>query len=346
MRWRKLNPLYTISSDHHSHYDPTRREVRRSEASDVDLLDAYSRAVTTVVDIVGATVVSIHIDKDFPMYGYEPTSTGSGVVITPDGYILTNSHVVHEAGRLTTTFTDGTTVEATIVGEDPATDLALIRAHASNLSHAVLGDSKRLKVGQLVIAMGNPLGFQSSVSTGVVSAVGRALRSQDGMLIENIIQHTAPLNPGNSGGPLVDSRGHVVGINTAIIAQAQGIGFAIPASTANWVLAQLMRHGRVRRGNLGIMARERPLDRKLVRFHHLKRAQAIEIVAVEPDGAAARAGIIPGDLLIAINQRTVTRVDDVQRIISEWPVGQPVIVEILRRLHRYKIRVTPLEAAA
>ena len=166
------------------------------------------------------------------------------------------------------------------------------------------------------------------------------------MLIENIIQHTAPLNPGNSGGPLVDSRGHVVGINTAIIAQAQGIGFAIPASTANWVLAQLMRHGRVRRGNLGIMARERPLDRKLVRFHHLEKAQAIEIVAVEPHGAAARAGIIPGDLLIAINQRTVTRVDDVQRIISEWPVGQPVIVEILRRLHRYKIRVTPLEAAA
>lgn len=211
-------------------------EIGPSEASDAELLDAYSRAVIKVVEAIGPSVVSISIGKQIPSREFEQAGAGSGVVIAPDGYILTNSHVVHNAKRLAVTLTNGTTLSATLVGEDPATDLAVIRADGSSLPYASLGDSTLLRVGQLIIAIGNPFGFQSSVSTGVVSALGRALRSREERLIENIIQHTAPLNPGNSGGPLVDSRGRVVGINTAIIAIAQGIGFSIPSNIAKWVV--------------------------------------------------------------------------------------------------------------
>lgn len=211
---------------------PESRQAGQESPSDAELLDAYSRAVTAVVERIGPAVVSIHIGEGRKPSEFEPAGAGSGFVITPDGYILTNSHVVANARGIRALFIDGQKLMATVVGRDPSTDLAVIRVSASDLSYASLIDSSALRVGQLVIAVGNPFGFQSSVSTGVVSSLGRALRSQDGRLIENIIQHTAPLNPGNSGGPLLDSRGRVVGINTAIIAQAQGIGFAVPASTA------------------------------------------------------------------------------------------------------------------
>ncbi|MGC2433190.1 MAG: trypsin-like peptidase domain-containing protein, partial [Desulfobaccales bacterium] len=221
------------------------------EGSDLELLDAYSRAIVKVVEEVGPAVVGITTGSPSPRQAAEQAGAGSGVLIAPDGYILTNDHVVAQARLLQATLEDGRTLAGEIVGTDPATDLAVIRVNAAGLPFASLGDSAALRVGQVVIAIGNPFGFQSTVSTGVVSALGRALRSRAGRLIENIIQHSAPLNPGNSGGPLVDSRGRVVGVNTAIIMMAQGIGFAIPANTAKWVVSQLLTHGRVRRGYLG-----------------------------------------------------------------------------------------------
>jgi S1-C subfamily serine protease len=266
------------------------------------------------------------------------------VVIAPDGYILTNSHVVDNAGQVTTTLTDGTQAAARLIGKDPATDLAVIRAEASGLPYALLGDSASLRVGQLVIAMGNPLGFQSTVSTGVVSALGRALRSREGRLIENIIQHTAPLNPGNSGGLLLDSRGRVVGINTAIIVMAQGIGFAIPANTARWVVSQLITHGRVRRGYLGLTGRQRPLGRRLVRFHNLADERAVEVVSVESDGPARKAGLREGDLVVALNEQAVTSIDDLHRFLAEWPINGPVTLTVVRGKERLAVDVMPAEA--
>ena len=324
-----------------------RREAGPDAASDTELLDAYSRAVITVVEAVGPAVVSIAVNKTL-RDGWrrmpEMTGAGSGVIIAPDGYILTNSHVVHAASRMEVTLTDGRSFPATLVGEDPATDLAVIRVAASGLPYATLGDSDALRVGQLVIAIGNPLGFQSTVSTGVISALGRALRSQTGRLIENIIQTDVPLNPGNSGGPLVDSRGRVIGINTAIIIMAQGISFAIPINTAKWVLPQLLQHGRVRRGYLGIAGQQRPLDRRLARFHSLANEYAVEVVSVEPGAPAGQAGLHPGDLIVAINERIVTSVDDLHRFLAEWPIGRPAALTVVRGQEKVVVQVVPTEA--
>ena len=335
--------------------------------ADAELLDAYSRAVIHVVERVGPAVVNIRVEhsarndvhphpspppsrgrgNEFGGRGNnnfgEPHGAGSGVVIAPDGYLLTNHHVVQGAAQLSVTFTDGAAVAAEVVGSDAPTDLAVLRAHSSGLPYAALGDSARLRAGQLVIAMGNPLGFESSVSTGVVSALGRSLRSQTGRLIENIIQHTAPLNPGNSGGPLLDSRGAVVGINTAIIARAQGIGFAIPARTAQWVLSQILAHGRVRRGTLGIGGRDRPVERRLVRALDLPAERAVEVMSAEPHGPAYRAGVRTGDFILALNGQAVQYVDDLHRGLSESPFGEPVRLELLRRTRRMVLEVVPEE---
>lgn len=313
---------------------------------DVELLDAYSRAVVAVVEAVGPAVVSITVGNQPSDHATEQVGAGSGVVIAPDGYILTNDHVVQKAKSLSVSLTDGTSLAATLIGSDPATDLAVIRANTAYLPSGTLGSSERLRVGQLVIAMGNPFGFQSTVSTGVVSALGRALRSTQGRLIENIIQHTAPLNPGNSGGALVDSTGEVVGINTAIIAMAQGIGFSIPASTAKWVVSQILTHGRVRRGSFGIAARQRPLDRRMVRFHGLKKNHAVEVLSVESNGPAGRAGLRRGDLIVAVNGSAVQSVDDLHRFLSEWPIGRPAEIDILRGAVREVLGIVPKEAAA
>jgi len=319
--------------------------ITSEAASEVELLDAYSRAVITVVDTVGPAVVGIAVRKSANAHSPEQEGAGSGVIIAPDGYILTNDQVVQGADAISVSLQDGGSIEATPVGTDPATDLAVLRANGSGLPYATLGNSAALKAGQLVIAIGNPLGFQSTVSTGVVSALGRALRSQEGRLIENIIQHTAPLNPGNSGGPLVDSRGRVVGVNTAIIVMAQGIAFAIPADTARWVVSQLLTHGRVRRGFLGLAAQQRPLGRRLVRFHHLQSDYGVEVMSIDRQGPAGRAGIKEGDLIVLVNGQVAASVDDVHRILADWPIGKPLIVVVIRGQERIELSVEPAEAA-
>jgi len=317
--------------------------IKSEDASDVELLDAYSRAVITVVDTVGPAVVGISVRMSANGNIPEQGGAGSGVIIAPDGYILTNNHVVHGADALSVTLDDGVSHEATLVGTDPATDLAVLRANVSGLPYATLGDSRALKAGQLVIAIGNPFGFQSTVSTGVVSALGRALRSREGRLIENIIQHTAPLNPGNSGGPLVDSRGRVVGVNTAIIVMAQGIGFSIPANTARWVVSQLLTHGRVRRSFLGLSAQQLPLNRQLARYHHLKNISCVEVVSLSSVGPAYQAGIREKDLLVSINGQTVEGVDDIHRILAEWPIGQVMPLALIRGKELLDLEVSPTE---
>lgn len=319
----------------------------RKDSGDNDhlLLDAYSKAVVSVVDAVGPAVVSVSVGKNRNHRAADQFGAGSGVVIAPDGYILTNDHVVQKANTLEVALTDGSRFSAVLIGTDPATDLAVIRANTAYLPCSSLGDSDGLIVGQLAIAMGNPFGFQSTVSTGVVSALGRSLRSTRGRLIEDIIQHTAPLNPGNSGGPLVDSAGKVIGINTAIIAYAQGIGFAIPANTAMWVTSQILTHGRVRRGFLGIAAHRRPLGRRLVRYHGLSADEAVEVLLVEPEGPAAFAGVKVNDLIVAIGGTTIRSVDDLHRFLAEWPIGQPVEIEIVRGQSLTVLTITPKEAA-
>ncbi len=318
-----------------------RCELGAEGIRDVELLDAYSRAVIAVVNAVGPAVVGISAQSAKP--GQGTIGSGSGVIITPDGYILTNDHVVRASKRLTATLQDGTSFDATLIGADPATDLALIRAGGSPMPYAAMGDSSALSVGQLVIAIGNPFGFQSTVSTGVVSALGRALRSGDGRLIENIIQHTAPLNPGNSGGPLVDSRGRVVGVNTAIIAMAQGIGFSIPSDTAKWVVSQLLTFGRVRRGHLGIAAQQRPINRRLVRFYHLGTESGVEVMAVTPESPASRGGVREGDVIVAINGHELAGVDHLNRFLSESPIGEAVKLTIIRGLELIEVEVVPVE---
>ena len=320
-----------------------RSEIKEVERPDVELLDSYSRAVIAVVDSVGPAVVSISVAT--AARGSQPgqAGVGSGVIIAPDGYILTNDHVVQDAKQLFVTLTDGSSLKATVIGTDTATDLAVIRAVGSGLPFATLGDSGALRAGQLVIAIGNPFGFQSTVSAGIVSALGRALRSRKGRLIENIIQHTAPLNPGNSGGPLVDSRGRIVGINTAIIVTAQGIGFSIPSNTAKWVLSQLLTVGRVRRGYLGISAQQRPLGRRLVRFHNLTAEFAVEVVSIMRSSPAREAGIREGDLIVAINGQEVSSVDHLHHFLAEWPIGKTVRLSIIRGQERLEKEVTTAE---
>jgi len=320
-------------------------EVGTAEKSDVELLDAYSRAVITVVEAVGPAVVSISTGTS-KNGGPEAGGAGSGVIIAPDGYVLTNDHVVHGSESLVVSLTNGTTHAAAMVGTDPATDLAVIRADSANLPYATLGESASLRVGQLVIAIGNPFGFQSTVSTGVVSALGRALRSREGRLIENIVQHTAPLNPGNSGGPLVDSQGRIVGLNTAIIMGAQGIGFSIPSDTAKWVVSQLITLGRVRRGYLGVTAQQRPLSRRTLRFFNLTQTSAVEIVSVERGGPAAQGGIRKGDLIVSMNGTEITTLDQLQKFLAYWPIGKPVKVSVLRVQERLEVEVEPFEAGA
>ncbi|HUE70933.1 MAG TPA: trypsin-like peptidase domain-containing protein [Pirellulaceae bacterium] len=294
-------------------------------AGDADLLDAYSQAVIRVVEQIGPSVLALS-----PARGDNGGGSGSGVIVTPDGYALTNSHVVAGRSRMSATTEEGDRLEATVVGDDPPTDLALIRLASRELPHAELGDSEQLRVGQLVIAMGSPLGLQSTVSTGVVSSRKRSLRGGDGRLIENVIQHTAPINPGNSGGPLVDSRGRIAGINTAIIAFTQGLGFAVPSRTAQWVISELLAHGKVQRRALGIAVNVAPLSRRLVRELDLLGESAIEIVSVATGGAAHEAGLIPGDLIVEVNGRIVETPDDLHRILGGQAAATPLEVTVIR----------------
>ena len=302
--------------------------------ADAELLDAYSQAVVNVVETVSPAVVGLAGRQ-----GTQSSGSGSGFIITPDGFALTNSHVVHSRRRLVGTTQEGDQLDVELIGDDPATDLALVRLHASDLPYARLGESASLRVGQLAIAIGSPFGLQSTVSTGVISALGRSMRGQDGRLIENVIQHAAPLNPGNSGGPLVDTRGRVIGINTAIVAMAQGLGFAVPADTAKWVISELLEHGHVRRPQLGISATVSPLSRRLIRRHDLLSDFAVEVVSVDPRGAAAAAGLAVGDLIISVDGRIVSSVDDLHRLLTSQRERDILLLTVLRDDEQLEIGV-------
>jgi S1-C subfamily serine protease len=319
--------------------------------SDGELLDAYSSAVTSVVDAVGPAVVSISVrgpesNRGPGWGGRRGGGAGSGVLFTPDGYILTNAHVVRGGARLEVALTDGSTHPAQVYGVDPATDTAVIRIECTGLPHAQFGESAKLRVGQLCVAIGNPLGFSSTVSAGVVSALGRNMRAQDGRLMENIIQSDVALNPGNSGGPLVDTRARVIGVNTAMIFGAQGISFAVPIDTAKWVVSQIMTQGRVRRSWLGIVAQNRRIDPRVKRHLDLLQESGVEVMSVEPSGPAAAAGVRDGDIVLALDGKPVKSVDDVHRTLTQWPVGKPLPLAALRRLDRVDVVALPTEAKA
>jgi S1-C subfamily serine protease len=307
-----------------------------------DPLDAYSAAVVGAVERVGPAVVSVYVGGAAEA-AQARGGAGSGVVVTPDGYLLTNEHVVQRVTEARVAFVDGRSLPAVVAGRDPATDLAVLRAQATMLPYARLASAQRLRAGQLVVAVGNPFGFESTVSAGVVSALGRSLRSRHGRLIEGVVQHTAALNPGNSGGPLVDALGAVAGINTAIIAMAQGIGFAIPAATAQWVLTEILTQGRVRRAWLGVAARDRPLDLRLVRALSLPAPRAVEVLSREAQGPAADSDLQPGDLIVAVNDQPLDGVDALHRHLARVPPGSELALTIVRRTQRLTVALTVRE---
>jgi S1-C subfamily serine protease len=320
---------------------PASPGVPRPVDRDGEILDAYSHAVVHVVEQVGPAVVSIGRTS-----GRGPAGAGSGVVFTPDGYVLTNAHVAAGAQHLELGFTDGSTCAAQLVGVDHATDLAVVRATGKILAHAPFGDSSGLRVGQLVVAIGNPLGFSSTVSAGVVSALGRTMRARDGHAMEGIIQSDVALNPGNSGGPLVDSRGRVVGINTAIILGAQGISFSVPIDTAKWVVGELMTSGRVRRGWLGIAGQNRPIPRDRARKLEVSAASGVEVTGFDERGPAKSSGLRVGDVVVGIDGKPVSSVDDIHRALTRmtWPIEAALTLRVIRGDRLVDVGVTPTEA--
>jgi S1-C subfamily serine protease len=311
--------------------------------SDTEILDAYSHAVTSVADAVGPAVLRVEIRNGKG----RPGGVGSGVIIAPDGLVLTNSHVVEGAREVKLQDAEGRVMEARVLGQDPDTDLALLRAgSARDLPHAALGDSKALRRGQLVVAIGNPLGFESTVTAGVISALGRTLRSRNGRTIEDVIQTDAALNPGNSGGPLVSSRGAVIGINTAVILGAQGICFAVASNTAQFVLSELIQHGRVRRGYIGVSGQTAAVPRRYALNAGIDNASGAMISALEPNGPAAQAGLMSLDTIVRVDGHSVTGVDDLIRLLNNERIGRDLEVEVLRRGTLRAFAVRPLERAA
>ena len=321
--------------------------------ADGRLLDAYSRAVTAAVERIAPSVVHIQVEGERLERARgrrspnEPeTRGGSGFVFTPDGFVLTNTHVVENAKRMEVVLADGHRVMAFPVGEDPATDLAVVRIDAPQLTGAVLGDSSTLKVGQIAIAIGSPFGYQTSVTAGVVSALGRSLRTRLGRLVDDVIQTDASLNPGNSGGPLVDSHGVVIGVNTAMIGAAQGICFAIGVNTAVFVASRLIRDGRVTRSYIGVAGQNTPIARRFVRFHQLEGSSGIRVTSVEPQSPAARAGLEEGDIVVAFDGITVGGIDDLHRLLTDTRVGHQSEIVVLRRTEKLVLAIVPGEYKA
>jgi S1-C subfamily serine protease len=310
-------------------------------ARDAEILDAYSRAVVDVVDRVGPAVIGVRTGRFAEGAVPAAAGQGSGFLITPDGYALTNDHVVAAGPDLEAVLPDGRALRARLVGRDPATDLALVHVAGSALPFARLEAGRAPRPGQLAVAIGNPLGFESTVTAGIVSATGRSLRGTHGRLIDSVIQHTAPLNPGNSGGPLVDSTGAVIGVNTAIIAYAQGIGFAIPATTADFVVTQLLRHGRVPRARMGLAGRSRPIDPRMARLLGLSQASVVEILSIADRSPAARAGLRVGDWLIALDGQATSSVDALIRLLTDVRIGKTVAAEVVRGRERLSLSVVP-----
>jgi len=318
-------------------------EAAAPSASDTEILDAYSNAVTSVADSIGPAVVRVEVHNKQG----RPGGVGSGVIIAPDGLVLTNSHVVEGAREVLLQDAEGRVMEARRLGEDADTDLALLRAGSvRDLPSATLGDSKKLKRGQLVVAIGNPLGFESTVTAGVISALGRSLRSRTGRLIEDVIQTDAALNPGNSGGPLVSSRGEVIGINTAVIMGAQGICFAVASNTAQFVLGELIQHGRVRRAYIGVSAQTAAVPRRHARAAEIENSSGATINALEPSGPAALAGLMSLDTIVRVDGAPVTGVDDLIRLLNGECIGRCIAIDVLRRGALRSFEVTPLERPA
>ncbi|HZO87400.1 MAG TPA: trypsin-like peptidase domain-containing protein [Chthonomonadaceae bacterium] len=328
-----------------------RRFSEGAPLTDEALLDAYSQAVIRAAEIVSPSVVNIEVTQRVtgrlardPRVPREVRGNGSGFVFTPDGFILTNSHVVHNATKIEVTLSDGRHYPGYMIGDDPDTDLAVLRIYAPDLVPAKLGDSQSVRVGQLAIAIGNPYGFQCTVTAGVVSALGRSLRSQSGRLIDNVLQTDAALNPGNSGGPLVNSRGEVIGVNTAIILPAQGICFATAIDTAKFVAARLMRDGKIRRSYIGVAGQNVELPRRLVRAHALPQESGILVVSMDAESPARKAGVQEGDVIIAFGDKPVADIDDLHRLLTDQQVGQKTPLAVLRRGEKLTLEVMPAES--
>jgi S1-C subfamily serine protease len=327
------------------------RSIDAIRPPDDDLLDAYSRAVINAAERVSPSVVNLEVrtnprGKQGTRYRppEELRGTGSGFIFTPDGFVLTNSHVLHHADEIVVTLPDGRRFEGDMVGEDPDTDLAVVRINGSNFVAASLGDSEKIRVGQLVIAIGNPYGFQCTVTSGVVSALGRSLRSISGRLIDNIIQTDAALNPGNSGGPLVTSQGEVVGVNTAMILAAQGICFAIGINTAKFVTGQLIKEGKIRRSYIGLGGQNVPLLRRIVRFYRLPVESGILVVSIEGKSPAQRAGLSVGDIIVGFDGQPVTGIDDLHRMLTEERVGVKTTLMVIRQTEKLNLTIIPEES--
>ncbi|HTI98465.1 MAG TPA: trypsin-like peptidase domain-containing protein [Dongiaceae bacterium] len=316
-----------------------------TQPDDAELLDVYSQTIAGAVAKVGAAVVNIraHGKGNHRQQGGETGGSGSGFVIAPDGFILTNSHVVHGATRLEVSLADGRTFEADLIGDDPETDLAVIRINASHLAYARFGDSKAIKVGQIAIAIGSPFGFHQTVTAGVVSALGRSMRSQSGRLIDDVIQTDAALNPGNSGGPLVNSRGEIIGVNTAIILPAQGICFAIASNTAEFVTAWLIKDGLIRRSWIGVAGQNVPIHRRVAVFHRLPEDRGVLVSGIEAGSPANRAGLQTGDIIVAFGGAPITSIDDLHRHLVARVIGVPTPITVIRFTEKLDLVVTPQE---
>ncbi len=319
--------------------------------TDDDVMDAYSRAVITAAEKVSPSVVYIEMEQrvsnrrpNIPRMPQERRGSGSGFIFTPDGFILTNSHVVHGAKKIEVTLADGHKHQADLIGDDPDTDLAVIRINAPNLVPAQLGEAQRIRVGQLVIAIGNPYGFQYSVSAGVVSALGRSLRAQSGRLMDALIQTDAALNPGNSGGPLVNSRGEVIGVNTAIILPAQGICFATSIDTAKFVASRLIRDGKVSRSYIGLAGQNVPLPRRIVRYYDLAVESGIFVISFENDSPARKGGVREGDIIIAFDDRPIAGIDDLHKLLTEERIARRSSLTVIRGTDKLAIEVMPEES--
>jgi S1-C subfamily serine protease len=335
-----------------SNYTEPVLQSAAAEANDPALLDAYSQAVVSAAEKISASVVKIEVTQSGKTRSGESRDRqggGSGFVFTPDGLVLTNSHVVHDATRIQVSLADGHRLSAHTIGDDPATDLAVIRVgmpdnDAPSLVAAPLGDSQALRVGQIAIAIGNPYGFQYTVTAGVVSALGRSLRSYSGRLIEDVIQTDASLNPGNSGGPLVTSDGRVIGVNTATILGAQGLCFAIGINTAKFVAGRLLRDGRIKRSYIGVEAQTAPLHRRLVRFYDLGSESGVFVMSVDDGSPAQKAGVREGDVIIALDGKPVAGVDDLHRLLTDARVGVSSLLTVVRHTEKLELKVVPEES--
>src|SRR5437667_658637 len=334
---RNRRPDILVASETAGHRQPPVSSA--SARDDIALLDEYSRTIVGAVDRVAPSVVNIESRSNGSRGG-----SGSGFIIAPDGFILSNSHVVHGAREIVVNLSDGRESRAYLVGDDPDTDLAVIRIDAAHVSHVRLADSETLRVGQIAIAIGNPLGFQASVTAGVISALGRSMHAQSGRLIDNIIQTDAALNPGNSGGPLVNSAGEVIGVNTAMIRPAQGICFAIASNTAKLVAGWLIRDGRIRRGYIGVAGQNVPIHRRIVRFYGLPLETGVLVVSVEKNSPAKRAGLREGDLIIAFDGQPIGSVHDLHKVLVGEQIGVSASLTVIRHTEKLELSILPAES--